>query len=137
QPGEKGEEQDERDHPEREPDRRSRRAELQKLRLELPAHGTGSEVSSRKTSSRDDVSLASSWTGMRAAKAISPTRSLVVPWTRSAWSLLGLVAICARLSASRRRETSGERIRTEPPTRAVNCSSEASTTSLPWSMIRT
>ena len=84
QPGQQREEHDERDHPEHEPDRGARRADLQQLRVDLRDHARGSEVSSRKTSSSEEPSATSSWIGTPAAKAMSPTRSLVVPWTRSA-----------------------------------------------------
>ncbi len=68
--------------------------------LQLGDHGCGSEVSSRKTSSSDELSATSSWSGTPAAKARSPTRSLVVPCASSACSLLRVVSICSRRSAS-------------------------------------
>ena len=63
--------------------------------------------------------------------------SVLVPWTISTCSLLGLVSICSRLSAACSCAGSGVRTRTEPPTRAVSCSSEDSITSRPWLMIST
>ena len=64
---------------------------------------------------------------MPAAKAMSPTRSLVVPWASRAWSLLGVVSICPRAAARRRaRAAAGCARGPTPPTRAVSCSSEDS-----------
>ena len=48
-----------------------------------------------------------------------------------------VVSICSRRSASASRGSSELRTRTEPPTRAVSCSSEDSTTSSPRLMIST
>ena len=58
-----------------------------------PITAARSEVSSRKTSSSEEPSATSSWMGTRAANAMSPTRSLDVPCTSRAWSLLGVVSM--------------------------------------------
>src|SRR3954454_12669755 len=58
---EQREEEDDADHPEHDAGRRTRRPDLQELRLELAGHAALSAVSPRKTSSSDEPSLTSSW----------------------------------------------------------------------------
>jgi hypothetical protein len=93
QPGEQREEQDQGDHPEHEPDRGAGGADLQQLGFELALHDCCSEVSSRKTSSSEELSAISSWMGTWAANAMSPTRSLEVPCASRACSLLDVVSM--------------------------------------------
>src|SRR5580765_3596830 len=75
------EEENDPDHPQHHADCRTRRPDFQELRPKLAGHAALSSVSPRKTSSSEEPSLTSSWIGTFAAKAMSPTCSLVVPYT--------------------------------------------------------
>src|SRR3984957_20555488 len=137
QPREQGEEEGDRDHCEREPDRRPGRADLEQLGVDLSGHGVGSEVRLRKMSSSEEPSATSSWIGTPAANARSPTFSLLTPCTSNPCSFTVVASIRSCLSACCSFVRSGVRTRTDPPTRAVSCSSEDSMTSFPWLMIST
>jgi hypothetical protein len=64
----------------------------------LGDHDGTSEVSLRKTSYSEEPLATSSYTGTPAANAVAPTRSLVLPWTISAWSL-SVVVVGGRFEA--------------------------------------
>src|SRR5262249_31411074 len=131
------EEDDQADHPGYEPERGAGRADLEQLRADLVEHGCSLAVSWRKTSSSEELSATSSESGTPAAKAIWPTRSLLVPCASSACSFVELISICSRSSAARSRSGSGVRMRTEPVARAVSWASGDSVTRRPWLMIST
>src|SRR5262249_61161264 len=66
---------DEHEHPERHPEERANRPELQKLGADETAHNdVPPPVSSRNASSSDGASATSSWRTIPFAAAISPTR---------------------------------------------------------------
>src|SRR5512132_1217408 len=137
QPRQQREEEDDADHPQDQARCRTRRPDLQELRPELALHAACSAVSPRKTSSSEELSPISSWIGTLAANAMSPPCSVVVPYASTGWSLPALNRIPARPRASRSRAVSGVRMRTDPVARLVSCSSDDSTTSLPWLLIST
>src|SRR4051812_33658928 len=119
-----------------EAERRPRRADLDQLSGNQPAHGSpfsagaGSEVRARKASSSDVARGLSSCSGTPAANAMSPTRAASTPSTTSAPSGVSAAVRPSRYSAERSSSGRGERTSTPAPA-AVRVSTGPCSTSRP------